>query len=800
MKWGLLWSPLPKSTTCPPRPVVLVAVLLLKFSSSSTPHYSTVFTKFPNVSLHSSETLPQFDSKVRVEADVFDEDILQYDFPIHYAAYVQNAIETGVKDATELYEKIEPELYNKNIIIENGHPASYLAAINRQAPKSKELARVAYATLRATTVLKEQLAQFRDEIHENDILRRTVFQRSSCPTKRQSDECSVSTHQYRTLDGTCNNLKNPYVGSSFQPFARFLPPEYDDGVSTLRKSISGNELPSARLVSSSIHKDVSRPSSTFTLMLMQWGQLVDHDLTATSQTRAFNHSVPKCCNVSDVHPDCLPIKIMPDDAYFNTTFSTCMEFIRSSPAPRPDCTLGPREQLNQLTSWLDGSVIYGSTAGDLQTLRLFEKGYLKYSNMRNRKALLPQLVHPVENECIISSPRLFCFAAGDGRVNEQPGLTAMHTIWLRQHNLMADKLAEINPHWDEEKLFQETRKIIIAQLQHITYREFLPFVLGPDVLRVFGMRLLKSGYYEGYNNTTDATVPNVFGAAAFRFGHSLVQPQLHRCDENHREMPYKIELSHEMMSPTNIHNLGEVDRISLGLTSQRSQRRDEFITTQLTNHLFQTQGHKGLDLAAINIQRGRDHGLPPYLRWREACGLLKPLNGKQNSTVSNWDDFSEATEIPREKVEWFSKLYESPWDVDLFPGAMVEYPVKGGLLSPTFSCILGQTFLNLRRGDRFWYENPGQFSPVQLQNIRNISLSRVICDTSDGIRTMQPIVFLVPDDIKNPRVDCSNYSVIPIMDFNAWKEEPLSFNLNSISRKDLLDADIYFDNNKPTNY
>lgn len=66
------------------------------------------------MSLHSSETLPQFDSKVRVEADVFDEDILQYDFPIHYAAYVQNAIETGVKDATELYEKIEPELYNKS--------------------------------------------------------------------------------------------------------------------------------------------------------------------------------------------------------------------------------------------------------------------------------------------------------------------------------------------------------------------------------------------------------------------------------------------------------------------------------------------------------------------------------------------------------------------------------------------------------------------------------------------------------------------------------------------------------------
>ena len=64
-----------------------------------------------------------------------------------------------------------------------------------------------------------------------------------------------------------------------------------------------------------------------------------------------------------------------------------------------------------------------------------------------------------------------------------------------------------------------------------------------------------------------------------------------------------MDLSQEMMIPSNLHNLGEVDRISLGLASQRSQRRDEFITSQLTNHLFKTQGHKGLDLAAINIQR-----------------------------------------------------------------------------------------------------------------------------------------------------------------------------------------------------
>jgi len=220
---------------------------------------------------------------------------------------------------------------------------------------------------------------------------------------------------------------------------------------------------------------------------------------------------------------------------------------------------------------------------------------------------------------------------------------------------------------------------------------------------------------------------------------------------------------------------------------------------------------EGLDLAAINIQRGRDHGIPSYLKWREACGLLKrPLSRKGNQTVASWEDFSEATEIPKEKVEWFSSVYEDPWDVDLFPGGMVEYPVKGAILGPTFSCIIGQTFRNLRKGDRFWYENPEEFTAAQLGHIRNTTLARVICDTSDGIRTMQPIIFLLPDDKRNPRTNCSDTDVIPSIDYSAWKEQPLPIPLSSnvISREDLFDRDLlhrqeeYYDDdtNTPMSY
>ena len=131
---------------------------------------------------------------------------------------------------------------------------------------------------------------------------------------------------------------------------------------------------------------------------------------------------------------------------------------------------------------------------------------------------------------------------GDNRVNEQPGLTVFHTVWVREHNRLAKQLAYLSPHWDDERLYQEARKIVIAENQHVTYNEWLPLVLGTDYMAELDILPVTYGYNNNYDPKviiiiviSDAfifiiqvnpAILNSFAAAAFRFGHSLIQGML----------------------------------------------------------------------------------------------------------------------------------------------------------------------------------------------------------------------------------------------------------------------------------
>ncbi|KAG6794565.1 hypothetical protein HZU73_10130 [Apis mellifera caucasica] len=386
-------------------------------------------------------------------------------------------------------------------------------------------------------------------------------------------------------------------------------------------------------------------------------------------------------------------------------------------------------------------------------------GLLQYGKIQSHRPVLAKMDPDI---CRRGSLSTSCFKAGDGRLVEQPALTSLHVVFLRLHNRIATKLAALNAHWSDEKLFQESRRIVAAIVQHITYREFLPIVLGQDVMRIFGLELVSKGYYEGYDPNVNPTVANAFSTAAYRFGHSLVQPSFVRFDSEHRPIFNNVSIHDELANLGDLETAGSVDRLLLGLINQPAQRRDEHISEELTNHLFQTPSFPfGMDLASINIQRGRDHGIPPYVHWREPCAL---------TPIRDFDDLDKA--IPPSTAARFRSVYSSVEDIDLFTGGIAEKSVKGGLVGPTFACIIGQQFNNLRRGDRFWYENSGKengFTVEQLRQIRRVTLSQVLCITMDDIETVQPFVFLTRDTLKNQPVPC-NDSLFHRLNLEFWAE------------------------------
>lgn len=180
-------------------------------------------------------------------------------------------------------------------------------------------------------------------------------------------------------------------------------------------------------------------------------------------------------NFSDFHPECFPIRLPDDDPVHSKFGERCQDYSRSATAPRTGCTFGPREQLNQATSFIDGSHIYGSSKEEADSIREFSGGKLKYQLSSSGKILLP----PISDvkECR-SQGSYKCFKSGDKRVNEHVGLAVLHTLWLREHNRLADELKKLNPHWGDETLFQEARRIVAAEIQHITYNEYLPMIVG----------------------------------------------------------------------------------------------------------------------------------------------------------------------------------------------------------------------------------------------------------------------------------------------------------------------------------
>ncbi|XP_037796086.1 peroxidase-like [Penaeus monodon] len=672
----------------------------------------------------------------------------------------KSSFEHGLSQLLEK-EKIEEEMAAKNMRVSHDSPTYIHQSLFKSSnPRSIAAARTGYMIDSATEFVMDRLQLNKTDVTFGIMLSDQLAQDEFCDQDLVSSSCEAFRH-YRSSNGTCNNLDNPLWGSTFRPFRRVAPPDYGNGVSSLRLAQDGQPLPSARLVSSTINNiRPNRESSLLSVLHMTYGQFFDHDLTFAPLNKGMHGEAIPCClegNSALLHPECAAIPIPADDPFYSKFNQTCMDFVRSAPAPR--CLLGPREQMNEKTAYIDGSQVYGIDDEMMNSLRTKEDGLLIAQMNNEGEELLPADTD-LANECNKEEQaniNQFCFRAGDMRVNEQVLLTLFHTVWVRQHNHLASRLKTINPSWDDEKLFQETRRIVVAQLQHVTYNEYLPPIFGKDIIKDFKLKPLKNKNRKlFYRPDQSAAISAEFATAALRFGHSEIAGHIERVDDFGDIS--STEMSSVFMNPFVVYTKGAVPQLTQGVVRQSAGDVDPFFTPQVTGMLFKGNNMFGLDLVALNIQRGRDHGIASYTAIRTSCELspihvFGDLSGKMDDDV----------------IAKLKDVYRHVDDIDLFVGGMAEHPIEGGVVGPTFACILLDQFLRLKEGDRYWYETNDKdtrFTGNQVEQIRSTTLAGIMCEVIPELKEIQaePLKVASPE---NPILPCSSF---PELDLKHWEE------------------------------
>ncbi|XP_041988784.1 peroxidase-like isoform X2 [Aricia agestis] len=557
------------------------------------------------------------------------------------------------------------------------------------------------------------------------------LERFTCPSNKMSSK-------YRMFDGSCNNPVRSSWGQGLTGYKRLLHPRYSDGIEEPRRAVGYNPLPSARLVSTVLADNKDRPDEKKTMALPVWTQFIYHDLVHTPVRKTMHtDQAIRCCDNSGnnlapryIHPNCMPISVSDKDPVFKNWFVSCMEYTRSMTTYRGDCTFGAAEQMNQATHFMDGSQIYGSTSRDAIALREKSGGLLKTAVV-NDQEMLPLASNPTE-KCLGTATDA-CFVAGDVRANMHPWLTSMHLLWVKEHNRIAKALAVMNPGWNSDKLFHEARRIVVAELQHITYKHWLPALTGKSFDELY------DSYESGYNPEVNPTITNSFATAAFHFVNSLLDQDVQLVDDKNNVTAQRLGQTY--FKPKLVAEKNGLENLARGMVSQNSQGSDFNYDDDLRHHWL-----GGLDVLAIDIQRGRDHGLPGYVQYRALCGYSAVTSVSQLSDV-----------MSQEVVDKLSKLYEHPNDIDLVVGLMAETPLPGSLIGPTTTCLIKEQLWRTRSGDRYFYshsDEAGGFTKRQLTEIRRASLARLLCDNA-GVTRVQKDAFQLPSE-SNPVVSCDD--------------------------------------------
>ncbi|CAH0546400.1 unnamed protein product [Brassicogethes aeneus] len=508
-------------------------------------------------------------------------------------------------------------------------------------------------------------------------------------------------------DGWFNNLAHPHWGSVDSHLIRKAPSAYSDGVYML----SGQNRPSPRTLSRLFMKgqDGMGSMSNRTALLAFFGQLVTSEVVMASESGCpieMHHiEIEKCDEMYD--KECKGDKYIP--------FHRASYDRKTGQSPN-----APREQLNQVTSWIDGSFIYSTSEPWISNMRSFENGTLltdPTGTMPVRNSMrVPLFNNPVPHMMkMLSTEKLFLL--GDPRTNQNPALLTISILFFRWHNVVATRIQKFNPTWTDEEVFQKARRIVVATLQNIILYEYLPAFLGEHLPK-----------YEGYNADIHPGISHVFQSAAFRFGHSLIPPGLYRrdskCNYKKTSMGYlALRLCSTWWDSNDVLSTNSLEELLMGMTSQLAEKEDSVLCSDIRDKLFGPMEFSRRDLGALNIMRGRDSGLPDYNTVRSYYKLPK---------IKNWTDinpklFEDKPELLRMLVSAYDNNFD---DIDVYVGGMLESYGGPGKL---FTTVIKDQFMRLRDADRFWFENEnsGLFTKQEIEEIKKITLWDVMVNSTN---------------------------------------------------------------------
>ncbi|MBK8556516.1 MAG: T9SS type A sorting domain-containing protein [Lewinellaceae bacterium] len=501
------------------------------------------------------------------------------------------------------------------------------------------------------------------------------------------------SQEARTITGTGNNLTQPEWGAAGTAQLLTGTTSYSDGVS----EPAGLDRPNPRVVSNVMFSQTQqtndpRGMSAFT---WAWGQFIDHDITLVPDNvnESYNVSVPSF------------------DFFFDPNGTGAMNIPMFRSAHDPNTGTGPdnpRAPINKITAFIDASGIYSSNPNDASWLRMYSKGKLKLSDGK----LLPYNTVTGEYDAPLDAyapsmamPFPFIskwFISGDARANENPCLTSLHTLFTREHNRICTELFGEHPDWSDETLYQEARRRVGAEIQAITYEEWLPQM---------GLQLPA---YQGYQPETNPQIMNVFSGAAFRYGHTTINNMLQRMNNEGHHMPEgDIMLRDAYFNPQATKEVNGIEPYLIGMTITTQQDLDCKVIDDLRNFLFGAPGAGGLDLVSLNIQRGRERGLPDYNTLRTDFGLA-PVG--------------TLMEVNSDMLMFFTLqgLYGTPENLDPWVGMLAEDHLPGSQFGATATAVISRQFQALRDGDRFYYENDPAISSTEKANLKSTRLADVI--------------------------------------------------------------------------